>query len=83
MKDEKCECFSNTSECTENDCEGCPARLESEAEIRAKAIEEFAEVLKEKLRKKQKQTWLVLAERNGYARSIDLIDEISTELKGE
>lgn len=56
---------------------------EYDAKIRAKAIEEFAEVLKEKLRKKQKQTWLVLAERNGYSRSIDLIDEISTELKGE
>lgn len=47
MKDKRCGCFSNASECPENDCEGCPARLKSEAEIRAEAIEEFAEKMKE------------------------------------
>lgn len=77
MKDERCECFSNTSECPENDCEGCPARLESEAEIRAKAIEEFAEAVKKAYASMQSISEVERATAN------TIVMGIEAELKGE
>lgn len=72
MKDKRCMCFSNTSECTENDCEGCPAMLKSETEIRAEAIEEFAERLRQEcLNSPYKEVWL------------HTILKIAKEMKGE
>ena len=77
MKDKRCGCFSNVSECTENDCEGCPARLKSEAEIRAEAIEEFAEAVKKKYPLMECDFGVI----NEGMHCI--VDEIAMELKGE
>ena len=74
MKDTRCNVFRDASKCKENDCKGCPARLvenkyrEHDAEIRAKAITEFAERVKYEF---------------GSDEIHKIIDEIATELRGE
>ena len=83
MKDSRCNVFWDASKCKENDCKGCPARLvenkyrEHDAEIRAKAITEFAEAMKKKY---------PIAE-CGFGlmndRLHENIDEIAKRLKGE
>ena len=83
MKAEKCGCFSNVMECPENDCEWCPARLKSEAEIREQAITEFAEKLIAEL------IYTPVSCAYDYAYEIAMVDarkkvnKIATELKGE
>jgi DNA-binding transcriptional regulator of glucitol operon len=76
MKDKRCGCFSNASECPENDCEGCPARLKSEVEIRAEAIEEFAEAVKAEI-------FPMLRTEEEYAVAEKALDDIAKEMKGE
>lgn len=76
MKDKRCECFSNASECPEKDCEGCSARFKSEEQIRAEAIEEFAERLKHRCYMSNTQCEM------NYVMPWE-IDEIAMELKGE
>lgn len=37
------------------------------------------QLIKKKLEEKKNQTWLVLAERNGYERAISIVDEVAQE----
>ena len=78
MKCEKCECFTNVLECPQENCENCPAKLKSEAEIRAEVIDEFASLLK-------KEYPIVLFGPGGPLNDHlhKAIDKIALKLKGE
>ena len=42
-------------------------------------MKQFIDKLIGRLEEKQKQTWLVLAERNGYARAIEIVNQLAEE----
>lgn len=46
-------------------------------------MEEFIGKLIGKLEEKANQTWLVLAERNGYERAIEIVNQLAEEYKNE
>lgn len=45
-------------------------------------MKEFIEKLIGRLEEKANQTWLVLAERNGYERAIEIVNQLAEEYKG-
>ena len=46
-------------------------------------MKEFIEKLIGRLEEKANQTWLVLAERNGYERAIEIVNQLAEEYNNE